>query len=82
MAPRGRKRGSGSEDKPRRGGGKGRAPGHSGAAAMKWINGSIVNFVGKVMIQPWRGRGAAKVHMFSSHLMDTLLGGCRSDRPV
>ena len=42
---------------------------------MKWINDSIVNFVGKVMIQPWRGRSAAKVHVFSSHLMDTLLGG-------
>ena len=27
------------------------------------------------MIQPWRGRSAAKVHVFSSHLMDTLLGG-------
>ena len=42
---------------------------------MKWINDSIVNFVGKVMIQRWRGRVAAKVHMFSSHLMDALLGG-------
>ena len=27
------------------------------------------------MIQPQRGRGAAKVHVFSSHLMDKLLEG-------
>ena len=42
---------------------------------MGWINDSIVNFVGKVLIQPWRGRGAAKVHVFSSHMMDRLLSG-------
>ena len=24
---------------------------------MKWINDSIVNFLGKVLIQLWRGRG-------------------------
>ena len=47
----------------------------------KWINDSIVSFVGKVMIQPWRGRGMAKVHVFSSHLMDTLLGGADSANP-
>ena len=40
---------------------------------MEWINDNIVNFVGKVVIQPWRGRGAAKVHVSSSHLMDRLL---------
>ena len=42
---------------------------------MGWINDSIVNFVGKVLIQPWRGRGAAKVHVFSSYMMDRLLSG-------
>ena len=26
-------------------------------------------------MQPWRGRDAAKAHMFSSHLKDKLLGG-------
>ena len=31
--------------------------------------------MGKVLIHPWRGRGATKVHVFRSHLMDTLLGG-------
>ena len=41
----------------------------------KWLNDSIINFVGKAMIQPQRGRGAAKVHVFSSHLMDKLLEG-------
>merc|ERR1711966_49405 len=41
----------------------------------KWLNDNIVNFVGEVMIQPRRGRGTAKVHVFSSHLMGTLLGG-------
>ena len=41
----------------------------------KWLNGNIVNFVGKAMIQPRRGRGTAKVHVFNSHLMDKLLGG-------
>ena len=32
---------------------------------MKWINDSIVNFVGEVMMQPWGGRGTAKVQVFS-----------------
>ena len=41
----------------------------------KWLNDNIVNFVGKAMIQPWRGSGTAKVHLFSSHLMDKILGG-------
>ena len=41
----------------------------------KWPNGNIVNFVGKAMIQPRRGRDTAKVHVFNSHLMDKLLGG-------
>ena len=45
---------------------------------MKWINDSVVNSVGKVMIQTWRGRGATKVHVFSSHLMDKLFGGADS----
>ena len=48
---------------------------------MKWIHDSIVNFVGKVMIQPWRERDAAKVNVFSSHLMDTLLGGVNPTDP-
>lgn len=48
---------------------------------MRWINDSIVNFVGKVLIQPWRGRGAAKVHVFSSHLMDRLLSGTDQTDP-
>ena len=42
---------------------------------MRWINGSIINFVEKVLIQPWRRRGAAKVYVFSSHMMDILLSG-------
>ena len=33
---------------------------------MKWIHDSIVNFVGKVLIQPWGGRSAAKVHVFNA----------------
>ena len=41
----------------------------------KWLNDNIVNFVGKVVIQPQRGHDATKVHVFSSHLMDKLLGG-------
>ena len=41
----------------------------------KWLSDIIINFVGKAMIQMRRGRGAAKVHAFSSHLMDKLLGG-------
>merc|ERR1711966_106303 len=41
----------------------------------KWLNSNIINFVGKAMIQPRRGRGTAKVHVFNSHLMDKLLGG-------
>ena len=48
----------------------------------KWLNDSIINFVGKAMIQPRRGRGAVKVHLFSSHLMDKLLGGGGPDNPV
>ena len=42
---------------------------------MRWINDSIVNFVEKVLIQPWRGQGMAKVHVYSSHMMDRLLSG-------
>ena len=30
---------------------------------------------------PWRVRGAAKVHVFSSRLMDTLLGGADPTDP-
>ena len=41
----------------------------------KWLNDNIVNFVGEVMIQPRRERGTARVRVFSSHLMDKLLGG-------
>ena len=33
------------------------------------------------MIQPWRGCGAAKVHVFISHLVDTLLGGTDPSDP-
>ena len=44
----------------------------------RWLNDSIINFVGKVLIQPWRGRGAARVHVFSTHLMNTLLSGTDS----
>ena len=46
----------------------------------KWLNlnDSIINFMGKAMIQPRQGRGAAKVHVFSSHLMDKLLGDADS----
>ena len=43
-----------------------------------WINDTIVNIV---WIHPWRGWGAAKVHVFSSHLMDTLLGGANPTDP-
>ena len=75
MVPRGRKRAGGSKGKPMRG--KERFARHNIATLRptKWINDSIVNFVGEIMMQPWRGRGTAKVHVFSSHLMDTLLGG-------
>ena len=41
----------------------------------KWLNDNIVNFAGKAMIQPRRGRGTDRVYVFSSHLMDKLLGG-------
>ena len=74
MATGGRKRCGGSKGKPRRGGEVVRQS-IATLRPMKWINDSIVNFVGKVMIQPWRGRGAAKVHVLISHLMDKLLGG-------
>ena len=42
---------------------------------MRWINDSIINFMGKVLVQLWRGRGATNVHVFSSHMMDILLSG-------
>ena len=44
----------------------------------RWLNDNIINFVGKVLIQPWRGRGAARVHVFSTHLMNKLLSGTDS----
>ena len=48
----------------------------------KRLNDNIVNFVGKVMIQSRRGRGTARVHVFSLHLMDKLLDGGGPDNPV
>ena len=44
----------------------------------KWLHDSIINFVRKAMIQPRQGHGAAIVHVFSSHLMDKLLGDADS----
>ena len=81
MAPRGRKRASGSKSKPRRRGRKVVRQDIATLWPMKWINDRIVNFVGKVMIQPWRGCGAAKVHVFSLHLMGALLGGANPTDP-
>ena len=50
----------------------------------KWLNDSIINFVGKVMIQPRQGRDATKVHVFSSHLMNkqNSSGDGPPDNPV
>ena len=39
----------------------------------KCLNNNIINFVGKAFIQSWRGQGAPKTHVFSSHLIDKLL---------
>ena len=80
MAPGGG-RVSGSKSKPRRGGERVVRQDMATLRPMKWINDSIVNFVGKVMIQPWRGRGAAKVHVFSLYLMDALLGDADPSDP-
>ena len=48
-------------------------------AAIRDVIGTVS--VGKAIIQPRRGHGAAKVHVFSLYLMDALLGDADPSDP-
>ena len=41
----------------------------------QWLNNEVVNFVGRILIAPRRGRTGCRAHVYSSYFMSKLLSG-------
>ena len=41
----------------------------------QWLNDEVVNFVGRILIAPRRGRTGSQAHVYSSYFMSKLLNG-------